>query len=165
MKNKKIIIIFTFIIIAVLMMLLMQKMYLNKHSDTLNYSKNNYHLSIKELNNKLKNKDTFSVLIYDNTCPPCKKEIKVLKKAKVYSKIYLLDLGKSTNSPQYKNFKKLNIEYTPTILKIYQGIIVERQEGFADYNYILKMKLNDFKIHTKKMTDIFKSIILRINKF
>lgn len=139
-------------------------MNLGKHDNNkVKYSKSNYHLSIKDLDKKLRNKDTFSILIYDHTCPPCKKEIQVLKKSQIYSKIYLLDLEKSTNKPQYKNFKKLNIEYTPTILKIYQGNVVERQEGFADYSSILKMKLDDFKVYKKTITGTFKAI--NLNQF
>lgn len=158
-KNyKKIIIILALCLLTVILIV---GGHYNSHIDAVHQSDINQHLTIKELNKKLKNKDTFSILIYEHTCPPCKKEIKELKKAKVDSQIYLLDLENSQNSSQYTDFKKLNIEYTPTILKIYKGQVVKRQEGFINSKLISKMKLNDWKIHKNTVTKIFKPINLK----
>ncbi|WEV39925.1 thioredoxin family protein [Lactobacillus sp. ESL0681] len=94
-------------------------------------------LSVTQLVKKIKEKDTFSIIFYGSSCPPCKKELKALKKVNVGSSFFYLDLDKVEDISN-KTFKKLNVEYTPTIMKFYQGKPVLRQESYVDINVLKK---------------------------
>ena len=108
----------------------------------------NKNLSMKQLNSKLSQKATFTVMFYESSCPPCKKELRDLKKTNLIKDLFILNLDKAENIGS-KQFKALNIQYTPTILKIYKGKVVFRHEGYASIPFLRKIKLNDFSKYKK----------------
>ncbi|BDR59948.1 thioredoxin family protein [Lactobacillus xylocopicola] len=109
----------------------------------------NNKLSMNQLTSMLNKKATFTVMFYETSCPPCQKELKDLKTTNYIKKLYLVNLDKTENIDN-KSFKKLNIQYTPTILKIYKGKVVYRHEGYASISLLKKIRLDDFSEYRKR---------------
>jgi thioredoxin 1 len=80
----------------------------------------------KELDEKIKNKESFFIYYYASTCPHCQKTTPVLVPLEK-------ELGvdvKQFNLEEFKDgWKKYNIKYTPTLVYYKNGVAVDRMEG------------------------------------
>lgn len=153
--NNKKILLFIFAVLSLVFILFLyfrpqQNTSISKSLRPRNFvsSHTNSNLSMDQLNSKLNKKSTFTVMFYESSCPPCKKELKDLKKTNLIDNLFLLNLDKA-ESIGSKQFKALNIQYTPTILKIYKGKVVFRHEGYASIPLLKKIKLSDFSKYKK----------------
>lgn len=120
-------------------------------------------ITIKQLSDKIKKKESFSLYVFDKSCPPCVKQTSILKKMDFKGQLYSLDLAKASTG-ETPQFKKLNIQYTPTLLKIAKGVVIVRQEGFADSNILKQLQLGSpdktIRGEQNKITDIFTELNL-----
>ncbi|ERL64861.1 hypothetical protein L248_0465 [Schleiferilactobacillus shenzhenensis LY-73] len=90
---------------------------------------------------KIADKDSFSLFVYEPSCPPCQKEIKLLNTMRLGKQFYSLNLEK-ISAIENSRVKNLNIQYTPTLLKISHGTVIVRQEGFSDKAVLTRLQLN-----------------------
>ncbi|UJF31574.1 thioredoxin family protein [Paenibacillus hexagrammi] len=80
----------------------------------------------KDLDQRLKNKESFFQYFYSSTCPHCKVTTPVLVPME---KELGIDV-KEFNLQEYKDgWQKYNIEVTPTLVYYKDGVEVERMEG------------------------------------
>lgn len=107
-------------------------------------------IQAKQLNKMISEGKSFSVFIYEPSCPPCRKEISALNTVKIKKHFYSLDLT-NVDTAKYSLVNSLNIQYTPTILKVYKGRVVSRTETFIDASHLKKLNLSDPKDITEKL--------------
>lgn len=125
-------------------------------------------INAKGLNRMLSKNESFSVFIYEPSCPPCRKEISALNAISIKENLYSLDLT-NVDVSKFTFIKPLNIQYTPTILKISKGKVISRTETFIGVNQLKKLKLFNPNFAPKEITqpkeysniqDLFETISL-----
>ncbi|WP_131501389.1 MULTISPECIES: thioredoxin family protein [Bacillota] len=151
MKNKKLLLLLG----ACLVILLLGSSRIFRDKNNVRASKANVDiyqyigkpLTIKDVDTKIKRGSSFSLFIYETSCPPCQREIREFKKVGKTHGLFSLNLEKEKTEEEdkYSQYKKLNIEYTPTILKFYKGRVINRKESYLNKKELENMHLSSFE--------------------